>query len=94
MAKPFASRDEADAALSAFFEGIRKLRRKHRVREVSVETMVTFVEGEKHPAIISSIFNGDATLHVPMLINALGRAQRDHNARVAESVVRAIGGEP
>lgn len=73
MAVPFATRDEANDALSVFFADLRALRIKHRIADV---VAVACVNVTRVGPIITWAQNGDAAKGSFMLAWGLGASER------------------
>jgi hypothetical protein len=75
MQVPFASREEATKASTAFIEELAELRKKHRIRDITYIMMFGYDsdEGESDAILSGSI--GDAGKAETMLAFALGQVQ-------------------
>jgi hypothetical protein len=91
MSEPFQSREAAEAALGAFYEELRALREKHRVRDVSATWSFSYllpdgVESES----VGRCHIGDQMREVQMASWALGEAEASFVSEVAR-LRRAAG---
>lgn len=75
MSKPFASPNEANGALTLFFDEVRELRKKHRIRDVHmlVSVRTTDADGVEGDAMSASHL-GDPAVGELMLAWGFGRA--------------------
>lgn len=87
MAESFASLEEANAALDAFFADVRAARQKHRIADVLTVTMFTvrYADGEEGAALSRS-HNGDVLKAESMAAYALGREQ-EHRREAINKLV-------
>lgn len=86
LSAPFATLDEADAALCAFHAAVRKLRAKHRIADVVMVSCVSHTAGNDTQPVIAMSQNGDSNLEAPMLAWALGKSQK----RTEDNLARMI----
>jgi len=78
MCEPFASANEANAALEAFFADVRAARKKHRIANVLMvaELRVNYPETGEGSAMVHG-FNGDVLMAVPLAAFAYGKTQEE-----------------
>jgi hypothetical protein len=74
LSAPFATLDEADAAMHAFHAAVRKLRAKHRIADVVIVSCVSHTAGNDTQPVIT------------MLAWALGKSQK----RTEDNLARMI----
>lgn len=87
MAEPFASPQEANAALDAFFDDVRAARQKHRIADVLTVTMFTvrYADGEEGAAL-AHCHNGEVLKAESMAAYALGSEQQRHREAINKFV--------
>lgn len=94
MSEPFASADEANAAFKKFLDGVQRLRIKHGIREVATVVRDSWrVNDDEAQECITTSFNGSEYNRVDMLAWALGKAQKDANARVASIIAATLSSD-
>lgn len=83
MAEPYETSDEADAALNAFFEELRELRKKHRIANTYTVAQVSALDDEGYEQdLITAAHNGDNQRVLAMVAWAFGREQKHHEQMV------------
>lgn len=88
MCEPFASAEEANAALTAFYDELRALREKHRIADVHVTWSVNVVFPDGETPSIGGAHIGDPAKAESMAAWAFGFETADTRAqieRIAES---------
>lgn len=83
MSEPFASAEEATAAINAFFDDLAALREKHRIADVHVIAKTNAIEtdGEEHVSI-SRYHLGDALHAESMCAYAYGAETQARKALI------------
>lgn len=79
-AEPFGTREEASAAISAFFEEVYAARKKHKVANVVVGVRDSV---EEVGTIMSSASYGDSLVHESLCAYLYGQASSDRQAMIA-----------
>jgi hypothetical protein len=89
MSVPFATTEEANAALNAFFEDVKAAREKHRISDVVVlcEISHKIDDEEVRGGAFTSL--GDRARVIIMLAREFGAEQARHEAAVAGVIARA-----
>lgn len=83
MSAPFASADEANTALSAFYEDLYELRRKHRMTDVLCIVQVNVaLEGDEAP-MMSRMHIGNSLNALPLSAYAYGAESSENEQRIA-----------
>lgn len=85
LSEPFQSQAEAEKELAAFYEGVRALREKHRVRDLSLVWNFSCVTEAGEIEMAGAAHLGDQNREVGMLAWALGRAEEALAAFVSAS---------
>lgn len=89
LSNPFATNEEANAALRAFFDDVEAARRKHKIADViALCEIVVEIEGEETRGS-GSLHMGDASRQLVMLAREFGAAQQAHQEMLALVVARA-----
>lgn len=83
LSEPFPSQAEAEKELDSFYEGVRALREKHRIRDVSLVCQVSAVTDSGEIELAGIRHLGDQHREVGMLAWALGKAEEAFAAFVA-----------
>ena len=83
LSEPFPSQAEAEKELDSFYEGVRALREKHRIRDVSLVWQVSAVTDSGEIELAGMGHLGDQHREVGMLAWALGKAEEAFAAFVA-----------
>ncbi len=80
LCAPFANADEANAALTAFYEDVRAARNKHRIADVLVvtSTNVNYKDAPGFGVAICFSHNGDSMKAEGMAAYAYGQSQAEH----------------
>jgi hypothetical protein len=86
MSEPFNGLDEANNAISAFFEEIGESRKRHRIPDVVVALSVNvrYEEGGREGAPITYATYGDAHKTESLLAYALGSEANERRERIAK----------
>lgn len=77
MSEPFASADEANAALKEFMAGVRELRKKHRIADVLTVVAVNAKYESGEGRAITHGFNGNSQNAEGMAAYAYGQESAD-----------------
>ena len=91
LSEPFESSEAADKALEAFTEELRELRAKHKIPEVVALVQVNVMypgdlaEESSEGVAFASISFGDPLRCIPMLAEALGKAESEMSAAIAKT---------
>ena len=84
LSEPFASRDAGNVALEAFAKDLSELREKHHIADLVCVLSVNAME-ECDEGAMSATMNFGDPLKVPILLaQALGKAQRDFDMKLAK----------
>lgn len=86
MAVPFADGETANAALSAFYEGVTELRKKHRIKNAIVLCEVGYIVDGQEVDGSSKLLLGSSEEHLLMLAYAYGEARQRHEDLIALAV--------
>mgnify|MGYP007059380491 CR=1 FL=1 len=83
--EPHESVEAAEDAMRAFIDGVRELRKTHRVQDVSLVLAANALDdGGREIALIGDAHIGDQSHAETMLARGLGRAERERLARISE----------
>jgi hypothetical protein len=89
LSKPFPSREEADAALTAFQADMQELRKRHRIGNLYLVTLVHFqMPGGKEDAVIGYAALGDDRYALPLVAYAYGREKATQKALEDEALAQ------
>lgn len=79
---PFSSQEEASKAIQAFTEGLKELRKKHRVRDFAYSAMLAYESNDGESDVIVSGHLGNSLNAEAMLAYALGAVQSERQAHI------------
>lgn len=91
LCEPFASVDEANENVTAFWDAFYELRNKYRLADVTVVARINVVHasGDEGDAVLT-MHAGDSLRKEPMLAYAFGEAQAEREEQTAKLMARAI----
>lgn len=84
MSEPFASSEEANTALQAFFDEVAEARIKHKITDVLLVVSCIAVTAEGEAAFVTHAHFGDEFKVESMAAYAFGRASADREATTAQ----------
>jgi len=87
MAQPFETPEAANDAISAFYEDVRGLRRKHKIRDVLIVVFDSATYGDgKVGEFMNTIHMGSELHALSMAAYSYGQQQADHREMIAKIV--------
>jgi hypothetical protein len=87
--EPFATVDDSNEALMAFFDEVSTARDRHRIVDVAVLCEVMVLVDGKEVCAQARIFLGDSARSLPMIAREFGAAQQRYEDEIASIVESA-----
>lgn len=89
MSRPFASAEEAEAALAAFWDGLYELRNKCRLGDVLTVVGVNAITTDGEGRMIAILHAGDQSNAEGLAAYAFGQEQARRQERISELLTKA-----
>lgn len=91
MSQPFANADEAEKALTGFFEELGELRKKHRIANAYtiIAVMVVGSDGEEGEVVTSGMY-GDSLRAESLTAWAFGHESAQRQEKIAKLIAQGV----
>ena len=84
MQEPFASMDEAEKAIEAFFDAVSLARKSNRIKDVHILLEINTMDGETERSAIASLHLGDSQKGALLCAWGLGQEQKNFEKAIGE----------
>jgi hypothetical protein len=82
MAVPYENQDEANKAMSSFYDELSELRKKHKVRDLVVIVYGSVISDGEEGEFMNSMAFGNSINHLAMAAFAYGKEKQSHNEMI------------